>query len=40
MTEEVFKIRVKRSSRNEKNFIGLKHKNAVDKINNFFMNSY
>ena len=32
--------KVKRSSRSKKNFIVLKQKNAVDKINNFFMNSY
>ena len=31
---------MKRSSRSKKNFIVLKQKNAVDKINNFFMNSY
>ena len=31
---------VKRSSRNEKNFIGLKQKDFIDGINNFFMNSY
>ena len=38
-TEEVHKNLVKRSSRS-KNFIVLKQKNAVDKIINFFMNSY
>ena len=31
---------MKRSSRNEKNFIGLKQKNDVDKIINFFTNSF
>ena len=40
MTEEVYKNWVKRSSRNEKNFIGLKQKDFIDEINNFFMNSY
>ena len=40
MTEEVYKIQVLRSSRSKKNFIVLKQKNAVEKINNFFMNSY
>ena len=40
MTEEVYTKLVKRSSRSKKNFIVLKHKNAVDKIINFFMNNY
>ena len=31
---------VKRSNRSKKIFIALKQKNAVDEINNFFMNSY
>ena len=39
MIEEVYKNWVKRTSRSTKNFIVLKQKNAVDKIN-FFMNSY
>ena len=40
MTEEVYKKKVKRSSRSKKNFIALKQKNAIDEINNFFMKSY
>ena len=40
MTEEAYKNRMKRSSRSKKNFIVLKQKNDVDKIINFFMNSY
>ena len=40
MTEEVHKNLVKRSSRSKKNFVALKQKNAIDEINNFFMNSY
>ena len=40
MTEEVYKNYLKRSSRSKTNFIVLKQKNAVDKIINFFMNSY
>ena len=40
MTEEENKNYMKRSSRSKKNFIVLKQKNDVDKINNFFMNSY
>ena len=40
MTEEVYKNRMKRSSRRKKNFIVLKQTNDVDKIINFFMNSY
>ena len=40
MTEGVFKNKVKRSSRNGKNFIALKQKNFNDEINNFFMDSY
>ena len=40
-TEEVCKNRVKLSSRNKKKFVVLiKETNDVDKINNFFMNSY
>ena len=39
MTEKEFKNLVQRSSRNEENFIGLKQKNFIDEINNFFMNS-
>ena len=39
-TEEIYKNEVKRSSRRKKNFIVLKQKNDVDKIINFFMNSY
>ena len=40
VTEEVYKNWAKRSSRSKKNFIALKQKDAVDEINNFFMNSY
>ena len=40
MTEEVYKNRTKRSTRSKKNFIVLKQTNDVDKIINFFMNSY
>ena len=36
--KEVYKNWMKRSSRNEKNFIGLKQKDFIDEINNFFMN--
>ena len=39
MTEEVLKNRMKRSNR-RKNFIVFKKQNDVDKIVNFFMNSY
>ena len=40
-TEEVFKSLMKRSSRKKKKFVVLiKETNDVDKINNFFMNSY
>ena len=40
MTEEVYKNLLKRSSRSKNNFIVLKQKNDVEKIINFFMNSY
>ena len=40
MIEEVPKNYVKRSSRRKINFIVLKQKNVVDKINNFFMNRF
>ena len=40
MTEEVYKNWVKRSSRSKKDFIVLKQKNDVDKINNFPVNSF
>ena len=41
VTEEVFKSCMKRSSRRKEKFIVLiKETNNVDKINNFFMNSY
>ena len=40
MTEEVYKKWMKRSSRRKKNFIVLKQTNDVDKIINFFLNSY
>ena len=40
-TEEVYKSWMKRSSRSRKNFVVLiKERNEVDKIINFFMNSY
>ena len=40
MTEEVYENWVKLLNLNKKNFIVLKQKNHVDKIINFFMNSY